>query len=184
MVYREAEITHGGTGDFVTLRTYVSLIEAEFDRAALEAAGLDVRLFDTGTAAIIPHGGTALGVRLQVRESEVEHARELLDEPDPLDESERAAHPELRKPKEDAEWRRQAAVDDDARRAFRASIITLFLCPGVGQLYAAWLLLSLFPRRRELSKSGRLNAAGAAIVIAVVVAAVAAVVLGAGRPSN
>ena len=161
MVYREAEVVDGGTGEFVTLRTYVSVLEAEFDRAALEAAGLDVRLLDVGTAALIPHGDTALGVRLQVRESEVDRARELLDKPDPLDESERAAHPELRKPKGDPKWRRQVAADAEAQRAFRAAVIGLFLCPGIAQLYAAWLLLSLYPRRAELSRSGRWNAGGA-----------------------
>jgi Putative prokaryotic signal transducing protein len=172
MVYRDdLEIHHAATGEFTTLRTYVSVLEAEFDRAALESAGIDVRLFDTGTAAIIPHGGVALGVRLQVRESELERARELLDKPDPLDESERAEHPELRKPKEDESWRQQAAADSEASRAFRAAVIGFFLCPGIGQLYAAWLLVSLLPRWRELSKAGRRSATAAVVVVFVVLAA-------------
>lgn len=166
MVYREADVRHGGTGEFVTVRTYVSVIEAEFDRAALESAGLDVRLLHAGSAVIIPHTDTGLGADLQVRESEVEHARELLENPAPLDESERAAHPELAKEKGAAKWRRQIAADDDARRAFRAAIIGLFVCPGVGHLYAAWLLLSVYRRRAELSRTGRWNAGGAAAVVA------------------
>ena len=175
MVYREAEIRHGGTGAFVTLRTYVAVIEAEFDRAALEAAGLDVRLLHAGTAALIPHADTGLGAQLQVRESELEHARELLEAPDPLDDAERGAHPELAKEKGAKKWRRQVVADDDARRAFRAAIIGLFLCPGVGHLYAAWLLFELYPRRAELSRAGRWNAGGAAAVVAGVAVTIAAV---------
>lgn len=176
MVYRDdAEQMHVGTGEFVTLRRYVSVLEAEFARAALESAGIDVRLLDVGTAAIIPHGGVALGVRLQVRESEMDRARELLDAPDPPDDSERAAHPELRKPQDDDAWRQQAEVDAEAARAFRASVIGLFICPGVAHLYAGWLLLSLASRRRELSKAGRWNAAGAALVVLTVLVAVVVV---------
>jgi len=199
MVYRDdPEALHVGTGEFRTLRKYVSVIEAECDRAALESAGFDVRLCDVGTAAIIPHGGVALGVRLQVRESELDRARELLDKPDPIDESERAAHRELRKPEgllasempagwaprselasnEGTEaWRRQVAVDAEAARAFRAAVIGLFVCPGIGQLYAASLVVRLWPRRRELSRSGRWNLAGALSVIVLIACAYALIAL-------
>jgi hypothetical protein len=174
MVYRDdVEALQAATGEFTTLRKYISVLEAEFDRAALESAGIEVRLLDTGTAAIIPHGGSALGVRLQVREDAIDRAKELLDKPDPVDESERAAHPELRKPKDDASWRRQVEVDTEAARAFRAALIGLFVCPGVAQLYALWLLLALWPHRAELSKSGRWNAAGAAFMVVVVAVLVA-----------
>jgi transposase len=177
MVYRDSDVQNDATGDFVTLRRYVSVLEAEFDRAALEAAGVEVRLLDVGTAAIIPQGGTAFGVRLQVRESDAARAKELLDNPDPVDESERAAHPELRKPKNDARWRAQVAADTEAQRAFRASIISLFVCPGIGHLYTAYLLFSVFPRWRELGKWGRINAVAATLVLAAVGVAVALVFL-------
>lgn len=178
MPYRDdPNDVHGGTGDFVTLRRYVSTIEAEADRAALEAAGLEARLLDVGTAAIIPHGGGPLGVRLQVRESDLARATEILDAPE-ADESERGAHPELRKAaKEDVAWRRQVDADDGAARAFRTALISSFVCPGIGHLYAAWLLASVWPARRALSKSGRWNAAGAVAVLVVVLVAVGAVAL-------
>lgn len=158
------------SGAFVTLRSYLAVAEAELDRMALESAGIEVRLMDTGTAAIVPHVGTAISVRLQVREDALAQAKKVLESTPAADADEKAAHPELggAPGKDDKTWRAQVSVDADAQRAFRAAIIGLFLCPGLAHLYAAWLLASLWPKWDALSPAGRRNGYAALAIVSLV----------------
>lgn len=62
------------------------LHEAEFMKSVLESEGIDVQLPDEHTLSIQPGVATALGgVRVMVRARELEHARQVLKDVQPLE---------------------------------------------------------------------------------------------------
>ncbi len=64
----------------VVIQTYSNEFDAEFARVQLEAADIPVRLLSDGLGGVHPHLQFARGIRLAVPESEVEAARELLED--------------------------------------------------------------------------------------------------------
>jgi hypothetical protein len=59
----------------VTLKTYLSAVEADVDRSILEANGVKCHLADESSSVV---GIGALGLRLQVESSDIERAKEIL----------------------------------------------------------------------------------------------------------
>jgi hypothetical protein len=70
--------------DLVTVRTCVWGHQAEFFRSVLEGSGIEAFIPDEQMGTLRPHImlGTG-GVRLQVRASDEERAREVLDSAEP-----------------------------------------------------------------------------------------------------
>ena len=64
--------------DLVTLRTYRNPVDAEVAKTKLESAGIPAHLIDENLAAI--YSGVVGGVRVQVAQSDLELARQVLRE--------------------------------------------------------------------------------------------------------
>lgn len=65
----------------VVIRSFSNEFEAHLARAELEGAGIDSQLLSDGTGGVHPHLQFSRGIRIAVRESDAEAARELLAEP-------------------------------------------------------------------------------------------------------
>lgn len=64
----------------VTVRTYVNHFEAEMDKTALDAAGIESMIKSDDCGGLRPHLWLG-GVELLVREGDAEEARQILDTP-------------------------------------------------------------------------------------------------------
>lgn len=64
----------------VTVRTYVNHFEADMDKSALDAAGIDSMIKSDDCGGLRPHLWLG-GVELLVREEDATQAREILDTP-------------------------------------------------------------------------------------------------------
>lgn len=65
----------------VVLRSFSNEFEAHLARAELEGAGIGSQLLSDGTGGVHPHLQFSRGIRIAVRESDAEAAREILSEP-------------------------------------------------------------------------------------------------------
>ena len=66
-----------------TIATFLNLLEAQVARGLLQAAGIECVLLDEYASGIHWAHGDLGGIRLQVRESEAEAARALLESAPP-----------------------------------------------------------------------------------------------------
>ena len=153
--------------ELTTVASFPTTAEAEMARAQLEASGIVAHVGDAMMTTLVSHFGTALGgARVQVAARDAEEAREVLGM------SATASHP-FRSQHEGAEPDDETAADARARelaatasRAFRASVVGLFLCPGPLHLYSAWLLWGLraqadllpVAKRRQVTIAWAMNA--------------------------
>jgi hypothetical protein len=146
--------------------------EAQLAKMQLESADIPAYVSDEMTVGMVWHMGTALGgVKLHVAEADAQRAEAILSGSDPTD---KADHPLEATPyrkhgrsEQDLDGISPTRHGDDAaRRAFRAAIVGLFLCPGVVHIYSIGLVLSA--RSLKLSASGRRNLIAAASVDAAV----------------
>jgi hypothetical protein len=160
----------------VTVATFPTPHEAQLAKMQLESADIAAVVCDEMTVGMVWHLGPALGgVRVQVAEEDAERAESILSGAQP---TEKVDHPSEQLPYRKAASREQEldeivptrAADETARRAFRAAIIGLVLCPGIFHVYSAGLLWSLKTGRQELSVSGRRNFLAAAILDGLVLA--------------
>jgi hypothetical protein len=69
------------TDDIVVLREYSKEVEAQLDAAVLEANGIPARVLADTAGGAIPAIAVIFPVRLLVRATDAELARELLDTP-------------------------------------------------------------------------------------------------------
>jgi hypothetical protein len=157
--------------ELVTIATFDNTVQANLVRNQLAAAGIRATLVDEHTVGLNWMWSNAIGgVKLIVREEDYEDAARLLadpgaeqevddagqtfldevetdevetDEADADDLSNDVAEPEIAEPKGGPTQREQ-----DAERALRAACFGILLGPL--QLYAAWLLLSVWFSRERL----------------------------------
>ena len=157
------------------LRRYLTADEAQLARAQLEAVGIDATVAHDTVSRALPFLGAAEGIPLEVEEEDATRAMDVLGEPAEITEAVRAAHPELapesRVLPRDAQ---KTASRDAAARAFKASIIGVFLCPGVLHLYALWLLRRPLRDWAMLPSGGRRYAVAAGLISAIVLVGVVA----------
>lgn len=66
---------------WVVIRTYPGAVEAEADRAVLEASGLEAHVLVDDAGGMLPSLTLLLAAKLVVREEDGEAAREVLDGP-------------------------------------------------------------------------------------------------------
>lgn len=110
----------------VIVATFDTPHEAELALAYLESEDIEGRLQDETLIGMAQLYTTALGgVKLWVDIEDAPDAQRLLDG--------YRVKPKKRK-------RKRERADEVAKRAFRAAIIGLFLCPGALHVYAIWVL--------------------------------------------
>lgn len=67
------------TGPWVVIRTYPGTIEAESDRAVLEASGIAAHVLVDDAGGMLPSLTVLLAAKLAVREGDAEEALAVLD---------------------------------------------------------------------------------------------------------
>jgi len=68
--------------ELVTVATFSSVLEAEMAKERLESEGVAALVADGGAGGVMPFLASSSGVRVQVAETEVERAKEILAMPD------------------------------------------------------------------------------------------------------
>jgi hypothetical protein len=168
---------------WVTIRTYTYTHEAALGQLRLESCGIGSRLRDDHSIGMLPHLGNAFGgVKLEVKEADVEVATELLSavetKPAPERGPYRQAEPRDERDEDDEEESEDeheddiaAASDRDvarvlksealelpgdpvAQRAYNASLLGFFFLPVIAHLYSAGLLWEIRQERLELTDRG------------------------------
>lgn len=161
------------SNELVTIATLNTPIEASLVRNQLDAEGVQVFLTDAEAVGMAWYLGTAIGgIKVQVAESDVERAFEILDEHDPVtitEEDWRTGESD----DEDDDWDEDAdsdpnamnaeegsdkvselspaEIDKNVTRAFRASLFGLLFFPL--QFYALSLLIDLVLSPHPLNES-------------------------------
>lgn len=170
--------SHDMDDEFVLLDSFPTPHEAHLAANALRAVEIPVKIVDEATVGLMPHLESALGgVKLFVRESDVEDAARILrGDADLADQPYREAAPDdslTGLPEDDPETVQQEAAGEEAcSRAFRASIIGLFLCPVLLHIYSAILLLQIARTGERLSpkSTGRVRIAWGVNAIVILLA--------------
>ena len=67
--------------ELVAVRTFINHIDADLAKGALEAAGIDSAISADDAGGTRPHLWVGAGVRLLVRQADVERAVEILETP-------------------------------------------------------------------------------------------------------
>ena len=67
--------------ELVAVRTFMNHIDADLAKGALEAAGIDSAISADDAGGTRPHLWVGAGVRLLVRQADVERAVEILETP-------------------------------------------------------------------------------------------------------
>lgn len=67
--------------DLVAVRTFLNHVEADLAKSALEAAGIESAISADDAGGMRPHLWVGAGVRLLVRQGDVERAVEILETP-------------------------------------------------------------------------------------------------------
>lgn len=62
----------------IEIKSYLNYAEANLAKGMLEANGIDAELFDENIVQTVPLFAAQRGIRLMVREEDVEDAKELL----------------------------------------------------------------------------------------------------------
>lgn len=135
----------------VVVATFDTPHEAELARVFLSSRNIEASLKDDTLIGMAQLYSTALGgVKLLTDIDDAEEAQALIE------------RYRKRGRKKRKQRQKKGAADDTARRAFRASLIGIFLCPGALHLYTLVMLAGL--NRARLSASGRKNAVAALVV--------------------
>ncbi len=163
----------------VTAETFNDPVQAELARTRLEEAGIPTCLNgEATTGAFMGLGGSFATVKLEVREEDLERARELLAKPpphtrpDPSDAASVEAEAEEVEPEPDPDSTEALAV-----RAWRATLIGLLPPLWVFlHIYSLWLLVKLSSRPDEVSPAGMRRVYGALAIDGFVLVGVALVI--------
>jgi hypothetical protein len=135
----------------VVIATFATPHEAELARIHLESLNIGATVQDDTLVGLSQiYAGAYGGVKLLTDADDAEEAKELV---------ERLRGKKRKKKKAEL-------ADEVARRAFRAAVIGIFLCPGPVHAYSLMLLNGVQDRR--LTPSGKRNATAATIVSSLV----------------
>lgn len=149
-------------GPKVVVATFDTPHEAELARIHLESRNIHATLRDEALIGLAQlHAGAFGGVKVLTDEDDAEEAAALVERLRKLGKKRRTKKAEL--------------ADDVARRAFRAAIIGIFLCPGPVHVYS--LLLVTGVRDRRLTGAGKRNALFATLVSSVVILVMAVAIV-------
>src|SRR5262249_5763157 len=133
-------------------------------RQRLEAAGIPVYLNGAlATGPITGPGADGTAIKLEVREEDLERARELLTA-GPADEG------------EDEEPYDPESAENLALRAWRGALIGLITLPFILHVYSLWLLVKLANHPEEVSPAGMRRVYGALAIDGFVLVGVALII--------
>jgi hypothetical protein len=139
--------------DLRTVARYASVTEAAIARNSLDAAGISAWVADELTLTADPlFSGAVNYVKVQVRESDLERAAQVLGEhAEPIDPqlAEQAGDPEEPDSGPD-EFPSETSGERLVRFAYRAALIGLLACPPLCHLYSLGLLLYVAAFHGEL----------------------------------
>ena len=128
------------SGQLVQLARFHSSQEASIARSRLDADGIRSELSGEAMAGWFWHFGSAIGgVGLLVNEEDVQRASDILGESDAISDTPDIDFGDDSTDERDDVDARQ--LPGDLIRAWRASIIGIFLLPPILNLYSMWLLL-------------------------------------------
>jgi hypothetical protein len=146
-------------GPKVVVATFDTPHEAELARIHLESRNIHATLRDEALIGLAQlHAGAFGGVKVVTDEDDAEEAAELVEQ--------------LRKRSKKRRTKKQGELADDvARRAFRAAVIGIFLCPGPVHAYS--LLLVTGVKAQSLTPAGKRNALAATLVSSFVILVIA-----------
>jgi hypothetical protein len=163
--------------ELVTIATFDNTVQANLVRNQLAAAGIRATLVDEHTVGVNWLWSNAIGgVKLIVREEDYNDAAKILDDPaadrppdeagqtfldsdEPGQDEDDAAEDDVTQDEAEAPDKTQLAPtqrEQDAERAYRAAFIGILFGPL--QLYAAWLLLSVWLSHERLAGEYRRKA--------------------------
>lgn len=135
----------------VVVATFATPHEAELARMHLESLNIEATVKDDTLIGLSQiYAGAFGGVKLLTDDDDAEEAMQLI------------ARMRARKRKK----KKGELADDVARRAFRAAIIGIFLCPGPVHAYSLILINGLKDSR--LTPAGKRNALAATIISSLV----------------
>ena len=136
------------SGRLVTLASYSDPMKAQFDQQKLEAAGIPARVNgDIATTALAGINIGIASVKLEVAESDLERAREILSAPKPV-ETGIQTQPDEVEPPEDP-----YSGESLIRFAFRAAVIGLVFFPGLLHVMSLSYIIVVILRDDTLSPS-------------------------------
>jgi hypothetical protein len=157
----------------VTVSTFSTPAEAELARNLLQERGIVAFVADAEAVATLWHLSPALGgVKVQVKESELQKARRVLasrpgrgvDDYGLVKRSRRAPAPHREQPRDPDPDEKELESESDATaaRAWKAAVIGLIFPVLLLHIYSVWLLLQLPWTGGALSPTGRRKAVAAA----------------------
>ena len=164
---------HNVPDEYVLLDSFPTPHAAHLAANALRAVNIEVRIANESAVSALPHLETALGgVKLYVREADYDDAARILHGDADLVEQPYREHADSLAPPDDesdddSALAQPTGYDDMATRAFRASVVGLFLCPLVLHAYSLSLLLRL-PGSKGISKQALQRARVAWVINGVV----------------
>lgn len=125
--------------DLVELARFPSSAEACIARGQLECEGIRAELAGEAAASWLWHVGTAIGgVRLLVSREDADRAMDILASIAVIDETQKIDFGDDADKEHDDH---ESELPEDLVRAWRASLIGLFLLPPLLNIYSTWLLL-------------------------------------------
>lgn len=142
LLTRGADVTFGKVfaampDELIELARFPTSEEASIVRGQLESEGIRTELSGEAVAGWLWHFGTAVGgVRLLISAADADRAQVILGAVSAIDETEDFGDRSF----EDVDVDEQE-LPDDMVRAWRASLIGLFLLPPLLNLFSTWLLV-------------------------------------------
>ncbi|MFW6456759.1 MAG: hypothetical protein ACOC0A_00545 [Planctomycetota bacterium] len=149
------------TDELVTVATFDTPTAAGFMRSQLEAEGIRVYTANEEVVGLAWHLGNAVGgIKLQVVEDDAQRAISILEEVE--DDTPITSEEWQREEFDDSvgagvadeeDARREAPIDELARRALRSALFGLLILPL--QLYSLWLLVQIARENVPLGSSNQ-----------------------------
>ncbi len=159
------------TDKLVTLASYSDPIQARMVSQRLEAVGIPTYVNgDTSAGLLGGFNASIATVKLDVAESDVERAREVLDVPPPAESAAPEPADEM-EPEEDLN-----SSEALAERAWRAALLGLITLPGLVHLFSLWLAFKVAGRDDTLSDNGTTKLYGALAIDGVALVGMALIV--------
>ncbi|MBI1916039.1 MAG: DUF2007 domain-containing protein [Planctomycetes bacterium] len=164
--------------NLVTVETFSDQFQAELARQRLEQAGIPTYLNgEATTGAFVGLGRSFSTIKLEVREEDLERARELLAKPPP------GMPPDVPGVSTGPEDQDEVEPEPDpdstealTARAWRAAVLGMLLFPPCLHVYSLWLIARVAARPDDISPEGTLKMYAALVLDGLILVAAAFIV--------
>jgi hypothetical protein len=159
----------------VTIATFSDQFQAELARQRLDEAGIPASLNGEATAGAFAGLGRSFStIKLEVREEDLDRARDLLGEPPSPMQPDAPGVPAGPEDREEVE----PEPDPDSTeallaRAWKAAVLGMFLCPPCLHVYSLWLIARVAGRPDDISPEGTFKMYAALVLDGLVLVAAA-----------